>query len=409
MRRLTTLLSATLPVSFVGIATWFGLYTFVNGFLVQGLGYSNEQWTEVTLWFIGAMVAWQMACTDIAARLGRRNTVTLSLIAGAVFYIGLASTTDPWVIRALMALAGFTQAVGLVTWQPLIAELGRDKPGRALAINQLMNAGVSAVTLIAGGQIIAKVSYQSAFIIIGIACAACAVLFHIVSRGFAADQTEVVSLLRILQTRVALRKLVAGSFIVLCVGLCLEPFNYLTVNQLMPNLARDAHHLFDSDISTIVALGRLPALLSLLVLTALIDRVNALRAYGAGIAVVGVCVVGMGLAGDVPTLVSIFLLYFFIQGTVWGSSASAVNGSVDAPMRDSAFAITSILLSVALFGVGFVHNRLLGAGLTVAQVFTFSGVIPIAAGVVLVIYSFGRRRAEKTQDAGAVIPGKTGI
>ncbi|HEY3288602.1 MAG TPA: MFS transporter [Anaerolineae bacterium] len=400
MRRFTTLLTATLPVSFVGIATWFGLYTFVNGFLIQQLGYSNEQWTEVTLWFIGAMVIWQIACTDIAARLGRRHTVTLSLIAGAAFYIGLASTTDPWVIRVLMALAGFTQAVGLVTWQPLIAELGRERPGRALAVNQLMNAAVSAVTLIAGGQIIAKVSYQSAFVMIGVTCSGCAVMFHIVSRRFAADQTEVVSLLRILRTRLALRNLATGSFIVLCIGLCLEPFNYLTVNQLLPNLARDAHRLLDSDISTIVALGRLPALLSLLVLTALIDRMNALRAYGAGIAIVGLCVVGMGLAGDVPTMVGIFLLYFFIQGTVWGSSASAVNASVEAPMRDSAFAITSILLSIALFGAGFVHNRMLGAGLTIAQVFTFSGVIPVAAGTVLVVYSFWRRSAVRLRSNG---------
>ncbi len=392
MKRLTTLISASLPVSFVGIATWFGLYTFVNGFLVKGLGYSNEQWTEVTLWFIGSMVAWQLVCTDIAARLGRRNTVTISLIAGAAFYFGMALTTDGLVIRALMALAGFTQAVGLVTWQPLIAELGRDKPGRALVINQLANAGVSAVTLVAGGQIIANASYQDAFIAIGVMCVVCAVLFHIVSRNFAGNQTEVVSLLRVLRTRASVGKLATGSFVVLCIGLCLEPFNYLTVNQLLPNLARDAHHALDSDISTFIALGRLPALISLFILSAVIDRVNALRAYGAGVALVGLCVVGMGLAGDVNSLVGIFLVYFLIQGTVWGSSASAVNASVDPSMRDSAFAITSILLSVALFGVGFVHNRMLGAGLTVAQVFTLAGVIPVFTGAALVIYSFRRRR-----------------
>ncbi len=394
MKRLATLISASLPVSFVGIATWFGLYTFVNGFLVNGLGYSNEQWTEVTLWFIGSMVAWQLVCTDIAARLGRRNTVTISLVAGAAFYIGMTLTSDGLVIRALMMLAGFTQAVALVTWQPLIAELGRDKPGRALVINQLVNAGVSALTLIIGGRIIASASYQSAFIVIGVMCAVCAVIFHLVSREFSASQTEVVSLLRIVRTRVSAGRLATGSFIVLCVGLCLEPFNYLTVNQLLPNLARDAHQLLDSDISTFIALGRLPALLSLFVLSAIIDRVDALKAYGAGIALVGLCVVGMGLSPDVNSLIGIFLLYFLIQGTVWGSSASAVNASVEPAMRDSAFAITSILLSIALFGVGFVHNRMLSAGLTVAQVFTFAGVIPVFTGAGLVIYSLRRKQVK---------------
>ncbi|MCL4505701.1 MAG: MFS transporter [Chloroflexi bacterium] len=401
MKRLTTLLLATLPVSFAGIATWFGLYTFVNGYLVRGLGYTNEQWTETTLWFIGSMIAWQLLCTDIAARAGRRNTVTISLVAGALFYIGMGMTSDGLVIRALMALAGFTQAVGLVTWQPLIAEYGRERPGRALVINQLVNAVVGALTLIAGGQIIANASYRDAFIALGVACAGSAVMFHLVSRDFESEQSEVVSLLRVMRTD--WRKLATGGFMVLTVvGLCLEPFNYLTVNQLFPNLARDAHGLLDGDISTIVALGRLPALLTLFVLAAVVDRMNAMRAYGAGIALVGLCVVGLGLASGVPSLIGIFLVYFLIQGSVWGSNAAAVNASVAPPMRDSAFAVTSVLLSIALFGVGFVQNRLLGAGLTVAQVFLICGLVPVAAGTILVLYSLRRKPIPGVQPLHAI-------
>jgi MFS family permease len=394
MKRLLTLLLATLPVSFAGIATWFGLYTFVNGYLIKGLGYSNEQWTETTLWFIGSMIVWQLLCTEIAARIGRRNTVTISLVAGALFYLGVAATDNGWVIRALMALAGFTQAVGLVTWQPLIANFGRERPGRALVINQLVNAGISALTLIAGGQLIANASYRDAFVALGIACAVCAIWFHLVSRNFETGQAEVVSLARVLRTD--WRRLATTSFLVLTfAGLCLEPFNYLTVNQLFPNLARDAHGLLDQDISTIVALGRLPALLSLFALATIIDRMDALRAYGAGIALVGVCVIGFGLATGLMPLVAVFLVYFLIQGTVWGSNAAAVNASVGPELRDSAFALTSILLSMALFGVGFVHNRLLGAGLTLPQVFSVSGTLPVAGGLILVVYSHFRKRAAR--------------
>ena len=393
MKRLTTLLLATLPVSFAGIATWFGLYTFVNGYLVRRLGYTNEQWTETTLWFIGSMIVWQLLCTDIAARVGRRNTVTMSLASGALFYLGMGLTTDALVIRALMALAGFTQAVGLVTWQPLIAEYGRERPGRALVINQLVNAIVGALTLIAGGQVIAGASYSQAFIALGILCAFSAALFHFVSRDLERGTSEVVSLLRVMRTD--WRRLATGGFLVLTlVGLCLEPFNYLTVNQLFPNLARDAHGLLDADISTIVALGRLPALLSLFVLAAVVDRMNAMRTYGAGIALVGLCVAGLGLAAGVPPLIGIFLVYFLIQGSVWGSNAAAVNASVAPALRDSAFAATSILLSIALFGVGFVQNRLLNAGLSVAQVFVICGLVPVGAGAILVLYSL--RRAPRT-------------
>ncbi len=403
MSRVARLILATLPVAFAGTATWFGLYTFVNGYLISGLGYSNEQWTEVTLWFTGTMIVWQLVCTEIASRLGRRNTVTLSLAAGAVFYLAIAITHDGLLIRALMGLAAFTQAVGLVTWQPLVANYGREKPGRALALNQWVGAVVGALTLIAGGQAIASLSYRDAFLGLGALCALSALLFHLVSRGFEEERADVVSLTRAF--RADWRKLATGAFLVLSfVGLFLEPFNYLTVNQLFPNLARDAHGLLDRDISTLVAVARLPALLSLFVVAAVIDRLNALRMYGAGIAVVGLCVVALGQATGLTALVAAYFVYFLIQGSVWGSNAAAVNASVEPGLRDSAFALTSIVMSVALFGVGFVHNRLLGAGLTIQQVFSTVGFVPVAAGSVLVIYSFIRRRnptaeAQRAQSA----------
>lgn len=387
MSRQLTLILATLPVSFAGIATWFGLYTFVNGYLVKGLGYTNEQWTEVTLWFIGTMIVWQLLCTEIAARIGRRHTVTLSLGAGALFYVGIALTQDALLIRLLMSLAGFTQAVGLVTWQPLVAEYGRDRPGRALVTSQLVGAVVAFITLIAGGQAIASLNYRDAFIGLGVICAACAVLFHFVSRAFGREQSEVVSLLRVV--RLHWRKLLSGAFLMLTlVGLCLEPFNYLTVNQLFPNLARDAHGMLEGNISTLVAFARIPALISLFALAGWIDRLNALRAYAAGIAIVGVCVVAMGQAAGVAPLIAFFLAYFFFQGTVWGSSAAAVNAVVEPGLRDSAFALTSIVMSMALFAAGFAHNRMLGAGMTLPQLFSVAGLAPIAAGLALVAYSF---------------------
>jgi MFS family permease len=291
-----------------------------------------------------------------------------------------------------MALAGFTQAVQLVTWQPLVAEYGRERPGRALVTNQLVGAVVAFVTLIAGGQAIANLNYRDAFIGLGVISALCAVGFFFISRRFGQEQSEVVSLLRVV--RVHMRRLVTVGFLMLTfVGLCLEPFNYLTVNQLFPNLARDAHAMLEGDISTLVAFARIPALISLFALAGFIDRWSAVRAYALGITIVGVCVVAMGQAAGVAPPVTFFLLYFFFQGTVWGSSAAAINAVVEPELRDSAFALTSIVMSVALFIVGFVHNRLLGAGMTLPQVFSVAGLIPIAAGLVLVAFSFRRIRA----------------
>ncbi|HEY3341167.1 MAG TPA: MFS transporter [Anaerolineae bacterium] len=387
MNRFARLLLASLPVAFAGTATWFGLYTFVKGYLIKGLGYSNEQWTEVTLWFTGSMIVWQLLCTDIAARLGRRNTVTLSLAAGAVFYIAIALTNNGPLIRGLMALAGFTQAVGIVTWQPLVANYGGEKPGRALAVSQWVAAGVGVLTLVIGGQAIASFSYREAFIGLGAVCVVCAVFFHFVSRGFEEGQIEVVGLMRAF--RADWRKLATGTFLILTfVAICLEPFNYLTVNQLFPNLARDVHGLLDRDISMLVAVARLPALVTLFVMAAVIDRLDALRTYGIGIAVVGVSVVALGLANGLNSFIALYFVYFLFQGFVWGSNAAAVNASVAPELRDSAFAITSIVMSVALFGAGFVHNRLLGAGFNIQQVFSTVGFAPVVAGAILVAWTF---------------------
>jgi MFS family permease len=391
--RFAKLLLASLPVAFAGTATWFGLYTFVNGYLIKGLGYSNEQWTEVTLWFTGTMIVWQLLCTEIAARLGRRNTVTLSLAAGAAFYIAIALTDSGVLIRALMALASFTQAVGIVTWQPLVANYGGEKPGRALAVSQWVSAGVGVLTLVLGGQAIASFSYREAFIGLGVVCAVCSVFFHFVSRGFEGDQGEVVGLSRAF--RADWRKLATSTFLILTfVAICLEPFNYLTVNQLFPNLARDAHGLLDRDISTLVAVARLPALVTLFVMAALIDRLPALRAYGLGIAVVGLSVVALGQANDLNAFIALYFVYFLLQGFVWGSNSAAVNASVAPELRDSAFAITSVVMSAALFGVGFVHNRLLGAGFTIQQVFSTVGFMPVVAGLILVGWTFVQVRRQ---------------
>ena len=132
-------------------------------------------------------------------------------------------------------------------------------------------------------------------------------------------------------------------------------------------------------------------------MAAIIDRLPALRAYGLGIAVVGVVVIALGQASDLNRFIALYFVYFLLQGFVWGSNSAAVNASVAPELRDSAFAITSTIMSAALFGVGFVHNRLLGAGFTLPQLFSTVGYVPIVAGLILVTWTFihARRPAEE--------------
>ncbi|MHB9025913.1 MAG: MFS transporter [Armatimonadota bacterium] len=380
----------TIPVSLVGAMCWFGVFTFVNAYLVKGLGHSNAEWTAATLWLIGGILAWQFICTEISAKLGRRGAVTLGMGVSALAFLGFALTANLLAIHLLLALIGMMTAMTSVAWLPMVATIGGERPGLALAVAQWVAALVGAVALIAGGQIIAGGNYRLTFITFAIACAVGAAIFWLLSKPFAQQAGDaVISLRRI--SGADLRKLATGPFLlVVLLGFFMEPFNYHTANQLFPNLARDVHGLGDASISTIVALGRLPALFTLALLARHIDQLKAPRVYGLAMLLVALWVVTMGQAGSTILLVVAYFGYYLCHGLVWGSNAAAGNAAVEPRLRDSAFALMSIITYVAIFVTGFVHNRLISAGFTLPHVFLVSGLLAAAAGGALFLYSFSR-------------------
>ena len=78
-----------------------------------------------------------------------------------------------------------------------------------------------------------------------------------------------------------LSTLVVGPFaVVVLVGCGFEACNYHTINQLFANLAQEVHGMSTGGIGTVVGVGGLPALLSVVLMGHFIDRCDPIRCYG---------------------------------------------------------------------------------------------------------------------------------
>jgi len=405
--RIGRLILVALPVAAVLSVSWLGVFTFVNGYIVKELGHSNKTWTAAALWFSGGMVFWPIPCTEIAARLGRRRTVTLSLAVACLFYFAIPFTRDLRVIGPLLALMAFVCTASNVTWLPMVAEAGRNLPGRTLIINQIVAALVGTVILTAGGYLIEFLSYRTGFLIFALACGISCLLFHAVSRPMDDRGNIQVVSFRNFSRRDLLDLAVVPFIVVIFAGTCMGVFNYHTINSLFPNLARDLYAVSEKGVGLIVALGKLPALVVLLILVRMVDRLNIYRIYGLGIVLAGAIVLAIGCFKTLPPVIACYLLFYVFHGSVWGTEGVAINASVPPRLRDSAFAAMSLLATLALFGVGVVHNRMLAAGFGLREIFELSGACGIAGGLVIFAYSILRKKQTQPTPQPAPIPGGT--
>ncbi|MCK5802012.1 MAG: MFS transporter, partial [Lentisphaeria bacterium] len=373
MSVLVRLMLTALPVAIVWTLAWFGVFTFVNAYVARGLGASTREWTVLTLWFVGGVMVWQLVMTEISSRLGRRRAVFAVMVLSGILFAPLPFVSNLTLLGILLGGIACMHATYFVVWLPMVAGLSRTAPGRGIALTQLICSVTTLVVLLGGGRLIVGGAFRVFFPLSSLLCLGSAVVFLLISHPFEQAELPPVLPLRCLRWD-DLRSLMTGLFpwILFC-GLLLEPFGFHTANQLLPNLAREVHGLGEGAIGTVVAFGRVPALLSLLCMAHFIDRWNPTFCYGVALIVVGGGVVLMGTSTTVPLLVVAYLLYHAGQGAIWGSNSAAINSVVEPRLKDSAFAFMGVLLMGAVFGAGFVHNRLVASGLALPGVFKVCG------------------------------------
>ena len=396
MNRLYWLIAATFPVAIVSALSWFGVFTFVNGYLIRELGGSNADWTVATLWMSGGMLFWYPAFTGISARIGRRRTVTLALIAATLAYVGIAFSHSVFLINLWLALMGAAVAAYLAAWSPFAAEVGGDRPRQALALTMFVLNLVGAAVLLGGGCLAGSKDYRLMFLVFSAVCGACVLLFHVLARhletvmrthaddhGGCNKPASILSL-----SGNDLGGLVRGPFlVVILLGISAAPFAFHTANQLFPNLSRDLHGLSETQMATLVALGRIPSLFTLFAVSRIVDRLNVVRLYGAGLVCDGLTIAAVASTPTAGLTAAAYLAFHLLHGIVWGAALPAVDACVPPRLRDSAFAITGMIEVTAIFFVGLIHNRLVVTGFALDRVFLVCGIIPVLGGTALFLYS----------------------
>ena len=388
MKRTFWLLAATFPVAVVSSLSWFGVFTFVNGYLIRGLGCSNADWTVSMLCLSGGMLFWYPAFTEVSSRAGRRSAVMLGLACATLSFTGIALSRHAIFVNLSLLMMGPAIAAYVVAWCPFVAEYGRERPGQAIARANLVFNLVGAASIIGGAGIARIQDYRLMFLIFAAVCGLCCVVFHILSRGMedTAKGPAPVSIRMLSRHDVA--GLIGGPFlVVMLLGICAAPFAFQTSNQLFPNLARDVHGLSESRIAILVGAGRLPTLISLFALSHIIDRLNTVRWYGAGLLLDGLAIIAIVLAPTAGSAVAAYLTFYLLHGIVWATALPAIDACVPPRLRDAAFALLGMAEIGAVFLVGVAHNRLIVMGKTLGFVFVFCGGLTAAAGFALFVYS----------------------
>lgn len=408
MKRYGWLVAAAFPVAIVTSAAWFGVFTFVNGYVVRALGYSNADWTRVTLWLSGGMLLWYPVSTEISALIGRRCTVSLGLAGAGLAYVGLAHAQSLTAIGLLLVVMGFPSSTQATAWSAYVAHAGDERPGQALALSAWVLNLVSAAMLILGGFVAHQGNYRLMFYLLAATCGLCAAAFYGLSgplerqvraRPHQAHSTHVISVRNLTQTDLA-GWLHGPMPVVILFGICAAPFAFHTMNQLFPNFARDLYGFTETRIALVVGLARIPSLMSLLILSHFIDRVNPVRWYGAALFFDGAAVAGIALAGGGYRAGMMYLLFYVFHGVVWCCALPAVDAGIEPRTRDSAFAVTCMAEIGAVFLVGVVHNRLLSIGMSLPFVFECCGTVCALSGMALFMYSLRRDRAGRFHETG---------
>ncbi len=387
----TRLILTAVPMAVTWTLAWFGVFCFVNAYVEKALGQDSVVWTRLTLWFIGGVVVWGATVAELSAKIGRRRTLIGAMGLSAVLFGAIPFVTEVSVLGPLLALLGVMHGVFFGVWFPFVAAAGRATPGRAIAGTQFVFNTCSLLAILVAAPIMQKEAYRTLFLVCGAVMALCTVAFAALSAKLDQGTGKVTSIWRL--RRQDMGQLFHGPFLwIALAGLLLEPFGFHTVNQLFPPLARNAHGMGEGAITVAVSVTRLPALLVLLGLAHWIDRLNACRCYGVGLLIGGAGTLVMGLVpvGQGVPLLFFLALYYLGQGTVWGSNSTAVNRMVPTDLRDAAFACMGLILMVSLLTVGVVHNRLLEAGFTLANVFVISGLLVVGAGLTLIVRAGGR-------------------
>jgi MFS family permease len=282
--------------------------TFVVPFLaiyMTGLGYSAVQagWA-IAAYGIGTLVACLLG-GHLADRLGRRNTIVVSMFCAAGAVLGLSQARTLWVIIGLSGVAGLTCELYRPASSALLADLvpAGQRVTAFAAYRMAINAGFAFGPATAG--FLAKKSFLWLFI--GDACTS--VLFGLLAwaalpsglQTGAAGNTFF-DTVRVLRTD---RKFRQALLAVLGIGLVfVQVFSTMSLEITRSGFSTAIYGLVISLNGTLIVLCELP-------LTTLTKRFPARRAMALGFLLIGAGFASNAMVRTIPLLVLATVLFTF--------------------------------------------------------------------------------------------------
>jgi MFS family permease len=281
----------------------FGSFVFV--FLVLYLrqqGYSiAEAGLAVSAYGVGTLLA-SLAGGYLADRLGRRNSIALSMFSSAGTMLALSQAPSLGLILVLTALAGLTSELYRPASAALIADL--TPPGQrvtAFALYRLaINSGFAA------GPVVAGLLAERSFFLVFLGDAVTSAVFGALAL---AALPEGVRVRRREEERGATRAILADrTFLLFLVASVAGAFVYFQSASTFP-LHVLAHGHSKAVYGALISLNGLVIVFAELPLTAITQRLPARPVMAAGSALVGI---GFGLtaiAAGVPALAATVLIW----------------------------------------------------------------------------------------------------
>jgi MFS family permease len=288
------LLSAGVFVNRLGSFVWYFLALFV---VERGYG-PAEAGLALAAFGAGTIPA-SVVGGWLADRLGRRETIVLSMLSGAVTFLALAVAQELALIIALVALAGFTSELYRPASSALIADLTpRGRRVTAYALYRLaFNAGIAGGGALAG--VAASASLLAVFVLESVTCAAFGAVALVALRGVGAPNPATIRattpLARAVQAdRAFLGFLLASSLIIVV---------QLQQSSTLP-LHIDAQGLSPSVLGALISVNGVLIVLVELPLSAATQRLARPLAMAAGALLIGVGMAATGLATTAGALLA---------------------------------------------------------------------------------------------------------
>ena len=368
-----------------------GAATFVNLYVTRGLGYPVVTWASLSLAFTLANVAGSLLTGVVVSRFGSRRTLVICLLAASAGYGVFAVAKRLLLIELGLVLCGCAIGMADTAHISMLLCAVPEAQGRAIAARTVIGGLIGMPLLVLWGRSFDRIGYGWTFIIGAVLLLASAPAFWALT-STVSERVEVTSEQGFLQmARADWRGFLSPHLLIILVfGALMEPWMARTRIQLSANLFSTAYGMDERVIGQIVGLSGLVMVVGCLTLGMLFQRTTPHRRWGLAMMLAGGCLAGMGLVSRGYLAAGLLTIHQLVYTVAMCSAGVAIADAGAPNHRVLALSVGSAVYFAGMLSAGLAHRLMLGAGITVSQVFIICGGVGMLGGLPLALRRWSR-------------------